>query len=107
MINVYDNENSIIARVNYNNLLDYWDGRNYSNGGIGMHLGITKLRNLDKYVLIKGTEWSGQQQQAYIVSDEEALQEILESNNTELLDKGKFKRLKDLYDSTLDVEVEE
>ena len=45
-VNVYESEfcNKIVARVKYNEKLDYWDGRNRGNGGLGMHKGITKLR---------------------------------------------------------------
>ena len=38
MINVFD-DNNIIARVNYNSNLDYYDGHNYTNGGVGLHKG--------------------------------------------------------------------
>lgn len=106
MINVYDENNGIIARVNYNNDLDYWDGRNHTNGGMGMHKGITKLSKSDKYVIIVGTEWQGQSDKAYVVSDEVALQEILDAGCDELLEQGKFKRLRDLCHSSLDTEVE-
>lgn len=86
---------SVIARVNYNALLDHWDGNNWSDGGVGTHLGITQLRD-GRYVLIHGTQWQGCSDWAETVTDEEALQAILKSGNAELLDKPKFKRLKDL-----------
>jgi hypothetical protein len=36
-VNVYESEfcNKIVARVKYNEKLDYWNGRNWGNGGLG------------------------------------------------------------------------
>lgn len=106
MINVYDENNEIIARVRYNNDLDYWDGQNHTNGGDFMHKGITKLRKLDKYVIIIGSGWQGQLDKAYVVSDKEALHEILVAGCDELLEQGRFKRLRDLCHASLDTEEE-
>jgi hypothetical protein len=41
-VNVYESEfcNKIVARVKYNEKLDYWDGRNRGNGGLGCVLSI-------------------------------------------------------------------
>ena len=101
-VNVCENEGSekVIARVRYNSALDYWDGSNHQNGGVGRHLGITKLRD-GRYVLIHGTQWEGEKDVAYVVSPEEALQAILKSDNGELLDTKKFRELKDLYEDTM------
>jgi hypothetical protein len=55
-ITVYNSENEPIAPVQYNADLDYWDGRNFSNGGFGRHKGLTKLKN-GQYVIINGTDW--------------------------------------------------
>jgi L-cysteine desulfidase len=95
MINVYE-DGRIIARVNYNSNLDYWDGHNWTCGGVGYHKGITKLKS-GKYVLIYGTQWEGERDYAEVISKEEALQEILRSGNESLLDK--FDDLKKLYES--------
>ena len=95
-VNVYDG-NDVVARVRYNQDLDYWNGRNWQNGGLGLHKGITKLRD-GRYVLIHGTDWQGERDWAEIVSPEQALQEILRSGNTELLDTKKFAELKKLYE---------
>ena len=94
-VNVYENQD-VIARVRYNSCLDYWDGRNWTNGGVGRHKGLTKLRD-GRYVLIHGTNWQGEKDWAEIISPEQALQEILKSGNTELLDTKKFAELKKLY----------
>ncbi len=95
-VNVYDENGDVIARVRYNSCLDYWDGRNWQNGGVGRHKGLTKLRD-GCYVLIHGTNWQGEKDWAEIISPEQALQEILKSGNTELLETRKFYELKQLY----------
>lgn len=107
-VNVYDNEyleGNVIARVRYNAVLDYWDGRNWSNGGVGMHKGLTKLRD-GRYVIIVGTQWQGERDYGYVVTADEALQEILRSGNTELLETKKFAELKELHQA-LEIEYEE
>lgn len=94
-INVYKNDpndnfyndNPIVARVNYNERLDYWDGSNWTNGGLGMHKGITKLRKPadpeKPYVIIIGSQWQGSPDYGYIVSSEAAVQEILKFGDQE------------------------
>jgi len=106
-INVYSDQRSamnsegeIVSRVRYNADLDYWDGRNYTNGGTGMHKGITKLRD-GRYVIIIGSQWQGSRDYGYVVSPQEALQEILKSGNDQLLDTKKFKELKKLYEESM------
>jgi len=100
-VNVYENQydlgGDVIARVRYNQNLDYWDGRNWTNGGTGMHKGITKLKD-GRYVIIIGSQWQGARDYGYIVSPEEALQEILKAQRLELLDTKKFAELKKLYE---------
>jgi hypothetical protein len=94
MINVYDRNPEfdgptlkIIARVKLNTRLDYWDGNNNTNGGIGMHKGITKLKkpqNPDKpYVLIISSQWQGEKSYAYCVDAEKAVTEILRAGSEE------------------------
>ena len=99
-VNVYENQydlgGDVIARVRYNQNLDYWDGRNWQNGGMGRHKGITKLKD-GRYVIIVGTDWQGERDYAYVVDADEALQEILKSQNLDLLETKKFKELKNLY----------
>jgi len=100
-INVYgeyfNDYGKVIARVKYNDDLDYWDGRNWTNGGVGRHKGLTKLRD-GRFVLIHGTDWQGERNWAEIITAEEALQEIMKANRTELFKKTKFKELKELYE---------
>ena len=103
-VSVYDNDGNVIARVEYNNELDYWDGRNWTCGQTGRHLGITRLRKSGQYVIIKGTDWQGERDRAYVVSKEKALQAILSSENVELLDRKMFAELKELYNQEIESE---
>ena len=102
-VNVYDGEEyreQIIARVRYNSVLDHWDGSNWTSGGTGMHKGITKLKD-GRYVIIIGSQWQGSTDYAYIVSPEEAVQEILKSGNSEILEWKKFAELKEVYEQMM------
>jgi hypothetical protein len=108
-VNVYEGpeyRERVIARVRYNDILDRWDGSNWSNGGMGMHKGITRLKD-GRYVVIIGSQWQGARDYGYIVSPEEALQEILQSENDDLLETKRFAELKKLRDESLIEEEEE
>ena len=97
-VNVFDNElgeGLVIGRVRYNSILDFWDGRNWTSGPLGMHKGLTKLKD-GSFVLIIGTQWEGEKDYAYTISPKEALNEILKSGNVQLLDQARFKKLKEL-----------
>ena len=85
-VNVYE-DGKVIARVQYNDNLDYWDGKNWTCGSMGRHLGLTRLRKSGQYVLIHGTDFLGEQDRAEIVTDEQAYQAIVSSGNFELLEK--------------------
>lgn len=107
MVKVVNEFGDLVAVVKYNNDLDFWDGRNFSCGSIGRHLGITKLKD-GRYVLIHGTDWQGERDYAEIVTDEEALDAIISTGHVELLEKKKFEPLKKLYEEKyLNQEVEE
>jgi flagellar biogenesis protein FliO len=67
--------------------LDFWDGKNWTCGSTGRHLGLTRLRKSGQYVLIHGTDFQGEQDRAEIVTDEEAYRAIISSGNIELLEK--------------------
>jgi len=102
-VNVYDDDDEdkrVIARVEYNNNLDYLVNSNYQNGGTGRHKGLTKLKN-GNYILIHGTQWQGERDYAEVISKERALQEILDSKNIELLDELRFSELNELMNETL------
>lgn len=83
---VYNGE-ECVARVEYNNNLDFWDGSNWTCGSLGRHKGITRLKKTKQFVLIHGTQWQGERNHAEIISDEEALCLILASNDESLLKK--------------------
>ena len=85
-VNVYE-DGKVIARVQYNDNLDYWDGKNWTCGSMGRHLGLTRLRKSGRYVLIHGTDFQGEQGRAEIITEEEAYQAIVSSGNTQLLEK--------------------
>jgi hypothetical protein len=85
-VNVYEG-GKVIARVQYNDNLDYWDGKNWTCGSPGRHLGLTRLRKSGRYVLIHGTDFQGEQDRAEIVTDEQAYQAIVSTGNFELLEK--------------------
>ena len=108
MVKVYRDETKqeLIGVVNYSENLDFYDGRNFQNGGFGYHKGLTKLKN-GSYVIIIGSNWEDVQDYAYVVSDKEALREIIESGNLELLKEGRFKKLRMLYEETMIIEEED
>jgi len=98
-VNVWASEGDrrVIAMVNYQNNLDCWSGHSSTNGGIGRHKGITKLKD-DRHVIIYGTEHPNEKDYALVVTPEKALQEILESGHTYLLKDPKFESLNLLYE---------
>lgn len=85
-VNVYE-DGKVIARVKYNNNLDFWNGSNWTCGSTGRHLGLTRLRKSGQYVLIHVTQWQGEQDRAEIITEEEAYRAIVSSGHTELLEK--------------------
>jgi len=107
-VNVYADEfmEEVIARVRYNQNLDFWDGRNFTCGSTGRHKGLTKLKD-GRYVLIHGTQWQGEKDYAIVISAEQALQEILKAQRLELLDTKKFAELKKLYEEKYLLEDDE
>jgi len=111
-INVYEYEiakcegGAVIGRVRSNNNLDYWDGNNYTCGSVGRHKGLTKLKD-GRIVLIEETQWQGEQNIAYVISEKQAVDLILKSGNTELFDRTKFKGLKELQEASIIEEMED
>jgi len=95
-VNVLDEEGNVVARVEYNSNLDHWDGSNWTAGSMGMHKGITKLRD-GRYVLIHSSQWQGDRDYGEIISKDQALQEILKGN-VKLLDEKRFEDLKQIYE---------
>ena len=94
MVNVFDGD-EVVAQVSENTNLDYWDGNNYTCGSTGQHKGLTKLQD-GRYVLIHGTQWQGERDNAEVITAEIALSEILLSGNEELFkDFPELAKLKD------------
>lgn len=97
-VTVFDGE-KVVGQVEYNSNLDHWDGRNWTCGGTGLHLGITQLKKSKKYVLIHGTQWQGSKDRAEVVTPEEALQAILQNDPDEL---KYWPDLQKMYEETMD-----
>lgn len=92
--NVYESNdsNEVVARVQYNQALDKRGcNKPYHcyNDKEGFHAGLTKLkRSISKksFVLISGSDYQ-YPTKAWLITDEEALSEILKSENDNLLKK--------------------
>lgn len=104
-VSVYETEDKekVISRVRYNSDLDYWNGTCRSYGEDGNHRGITKLKD-GRYVIIYANDDCSFKDYGLIVSPAKALEEILKSGNEHLLKTKKYKGLKELYQSTKDIE---
>jgi hypothetical protein len=94
MVKLYKNE-EVIGDVDANTKLDYWDGRNYSNGGTGRHLGFGQTKNGEFYLIHK-TQWQGEQNYAEIVSPDRIVKEAIKSNNINELEE--YPELLSLYE---------
>jgi hypothetical protein len=105
-VNVYSESGEVVARVEYNSNLDFYDGSNYTCGSTGRHQGLTKLKD-GRYVLIHGTEWEGERNTAEVVTADEALQAILSSDNDELLEESRFSELKAMSEDMTEEDDEE
>ena len=105
-VNVYSESGEVVARVEYNSNLDFYDGSNYTCGSTGRHQGLTKLKD-GRYVLIHGTEWEGEENTAEVVSAEDALQAVLSSGNDELLEESRFSELKAMSEDMTEEDDEE
>lgn len=95
-VGIYE-ETRTIGEVEYNQNLDYWDGSNWRNGGIGSHLGVAKWK--DEYVIIYGTDLEGHRDYAEKISPKEAYKLIKEFKPA-LFEEEEFEELLE-YDSIL------
>lgn len=73
--------------------LDNFDGTNLYNGRIGKHKGLTKLRD-GRYAVILAYDDTRLRTFGYVVSDEQALEEIKLAKKLELLENIKYQELK-------------
>lgn len=90
----------IIAVVEYNNNLDFFNGVEWSCGQSSKHKGLTRLED-GRYVLIQFSELLDERDHAEIVTPERALHEILISDNYNLLEYPTLKDLKKLYNKII------
>lgn len=104
-VNVYNDKGDIIARVDYNSILDSWSELKQTfcsaGGATGTHKGLTKTED-GRYVLIHRTdktEWKDKEEYAEIISAQEAVSEMMRSCNTQLLERVEFSDLKTYHDS--------
>ena len=69
----------VVAIVKYVQNLDTWDGRNFSSGSAGQHIGIRKITRgvfAGKWYVCYGTDWQGQEDEAFLLEDEEDAKQI-------------------------------
>lgn len=103
---VYDECGNVVARVEYNQNLDYWDGSNWTCGSTGHHRGLTKLKD-GRFVLIHGTQWQGERDYADIISERRAIELIVESGDVDnLLADKRFACLRDKVKTLEELEEE-
>ena len=92
---VYDDSPTVIGRVEYNEILDVWNGSNYQKGGTGYHLGLAMLKD-GRPVLIHGTDWQGKRDYADVVTMAEAAQAVFETADPEtILAEPRFLKLRE------------
>jgi len=81
----------VVGYVKTNTRLDTWDGSNHTfRGATGIHGGITKLRrtiNGKRFVFIRTSQWQGDRDYGYLISDAEARSLLIEAGEDELLEK--------------------
>jgi hypothetical protein len=99
MVKLYKNEllNEIIGEVVYNENLDRFNGHNFTNPGRCMHKGWGYLEEEACYYIIIGSDWQGTQDYAYVVSAEQLIREMIDSDNTSEIDE--CPELQDIYDA--------
>ena len=108
-IPVYEQEGrpdaQIVARVQYNQMLDNWNGSNWQRGGVGRHLGLTILRD-GTPVLIYGTNWQGERDYGVAVTQREAIHAIMGTDDAgDILAQPRFRSLREWADSNLPQEA--
>ena len=72
---------------------DYWAHPHHS---VSYQKGLSALED-GTYMIIEQRRWIEQESIGYLITKEEALNEILEADNLSLLDMSGFKELKELY----------
>lgn len=77
-VRCFDGE-KVIGAVNYTDNLDTWNGRNWTSGSLGRHLGVGKLED-GRFYACYGTEWQGRKDYAEVISEDEAKELVLRYN---------------------------
>ena len=98
MANVFRNDlfTTLFASIPSETERDYWDQQ---KNGLSFHKGITRLED-GSFLMIEQRQWIEQESIGYPISNEDALKEIILSNNLQLLNHPKFLDLKILYEKT-------
>lgn len=91
-------DGKVVARVEYNSKLDFWDGRNMTSGSVGRHLGYTKLAKTGEYVLIHGTQWDGEHDSAEVITAKDLLEVAARTNNLDAV-LAAYPELKEMVES--------
>lgn len=77
-VRCFDGEDAA-GMVKYTANLDYWDGRNWTCGEVGKHLGLGKTKD-GRFYVCRGTDWQGEYDYAEIISEEDAKKLCLKHN---------------------------
>ena len=72
---------------------DYWA---HPHPSISYQKGLSLLED-GTYMIVEQRKWIEQESIGYLISKDEALNEILQAGNLALLDQPSFKELKELY----------
>ena len=98
MANVFENDllHILFASIPGESERDFWDQQ---KNGLSYHKELTRLED-GSYLMIEQRQWIEQESIGYPVSNEDALKEILLSNNLHLLNHPTFLDLKLLYEKT-------
>jgi len=99
-LSIYNNEDlkgKLIARVRNNTNLDYFNGEYWFNTEKGSHRGLTKLGD-GRYVLMHSYDDESKRDYGYVITEKEALDEIIKAQRFDLFKTKKFKDLKKAYD---------
>lgn len=86
LITVYLDRKAV-GMVKLNTILDTFNEECWSYGGVGSHLGLTKLRmaiNGLSYVLIYSSDWAETENYGALVTENVAKQAVLRTGNKDL-----------------------
>ena len=98
MANLFENDplHILFASIPGHTEQDYWKQQ---NNGLSFHKGITSMED-GSFLIVEQRQWIEQESFGYMITKEEALKEIIVSDNLHLLNHPKFYDLKVLYEKT-------